>query len=714
MAISFNNLRNINDTNLIPSCYRVTSGGTVFTSLGFSSVDLWPDTGMAVGDYIIWRITHQVNKPRGMRFHVSTAIAAVGLTGVWEYRKADGTWAAFSGLSDATNNFTTAGTNVDVTWTVPTDWGTNGTAINSITGSLWWRFRITGLTSYTEGGRLGNTTPSVTQIYDNAVRIDTNHEYDSGTATSGGSNTITNSGKAYTVNVLMNRIIYIHTGTGSGQAKVIRSNTATVITVHSAWDTTPDSTSQYRICANFEDVYQADVTGGWGVVTKTGSHMYSFNCYLAVQAGAFGDVNTLIEFTSDYYWYTQSAHTNDYQMHLGWRLPIIYGLDKGIWGNTIISNRTTPLDSRSFGFSLATEYAYSAGNRYILRHDYPLGSDTYLRSWFVNYQKYSINDYFEGWRSVTFPKTSPRTEARNVIVAYGYSGIELPSASFDGVKSYYNSSLALYVTQSTSFTFKNFDLGLNNYENTANIFSSIIQFYAYTAINTKYIGFKRIRPLNDSFSATSNGISYPQAELRCLITDEPGNPLPNARIVGKNVDGTILFDVLSGTEKEFLSDQTISSGGSYSLTSQPSAGTRLRLNITNFSDNSSSSSNNARIVLSGTDNDGNAIKELVLLETYGNGTYLTDREFKTINASGVVTVGWTGTLSIDRAGLIYPQAFDFEKWQSNDDITLTVTSYNPITFTISRPGYEPVTIKKNIYESQNWHMALKRSVIKIE
>lgn len=531
MSISFNNLRNINDTNLDPNIYRVTSGGTVYTALAASAVDLWADTGMAVGDYLLWRITNQCNKPRGMRFHVQTAIAAVGFTAVWEYRLSDGTWSSFTGLSDATNTFTTAGTDLDVTWTVPTDWGTNATIIGSYGATLWWRMRITGLTSYTEGGRLGNTTPAVTQIYDNAVRVDSGHYHTQGTATSGNPLTLFDTGKAFTVNSLKWRHIYIHTGTGAGQVRVIRSNTATSIVVFHPWDTNPDATSQYRICANFSDLYDADVAGGWGVITKAGEHSYSFDCYLSIMAGAFGDCLTNVEFIRNYFFYTQEAHTNDYQLHFGWRLPLIYGSDKGVWGNTFIMIRDTPMYTGRCGFGHADSlYVFSAGNRYILRHDLPyVVADGSNRAWFVNRVKYSIDNYFEGWRSVTYPYAS--TESNSDRIVWGYSGVEQPLAKISKLRSYFNQVLALFITTANNFSFEDFELGPTAYESNTSVYSSPIQFYGYTGSNTKLINLKpRLRPMADVFQNVATGSSFTQSRLNLTVLDEQGNLLPGATV----------------------------------------------------------------------------------------------------------------------------------------------------------------------------------------
>lgn len=76
-----------------------------------------------------------------------------------------------------------------------------------------------------------------------------------GTATAGGANTISNSGKNWTVNQWTNYQIRITDGTGAGQIRTIASNTATQITVSSNWGTNPDATSQYSIEGNDDFIY---------------------------------------------------------------------------------------------------------------------------------------------------------------------------------------------------------------------------------------------------------------------------------------------------------------------------------------------------------------------------------------------------------------------------------------------------------------------------
>lgn len=68
-----------------------------------------------------------------------------------------------------------------------------------------------------------------------------------GKATAGAATTMTDGGAAWGTNLLGGMTLEITGGTGSGQTRTISSNTATVITVSSAWGTNPDNTSTYSI-----------------------------------------------------------------------------------------------------------------------------------------------------------------------------------------------------------------------------------------------------------------------------------------------------------------------------------------------------------------------------------------------------------------------------------------------------------------------------------
>ena len=74
-------------------------------------------------------------------------------------------------------------------------------------------------------------------------------EYVSSTATSGAATTLTDTTQSWSTDLWLNKIVKITGGTGVDQSRTIASNTATVLTVSSAWATNPDATSTYKILA---------------------------------------------------------------------------------------------------------------------------------------------------------------------------------------------------------------------------------------------------------------------------------------------------------------------------------------------------------------------------------------------------------------------------------------------------------------------------------
>lgn len=70
---------------------------------------------------------------------------------------------------------------------------------------------------------------------------------DRGKATGGSSTTVSDTGKSWTADRWLGARVQIVEGTGAGQSREITTNSTTTLTVDSAWDTNPDSTSQYVI-----------------------------------------------------------------------------------------------------------------------------------------------------------------------------------------------------------------------------------------------------------------------------------------------------------------------------------------------------------------------------------------------------------------------------------------------------------------------------------
>lgn len=86
---------------------------------------------------------------------------------------------------------------------------------------------------------------------DNGVAV----AFASGTATGGTATTLVNSAKTWTVNRWTSYQVRITGGTGAGQFRTIASNTATTLTVGTAWTVTPDATSVYTIEGNDDFLY---------------------------------------------------------------------------------------------------------------------------------------------------------------------------------------------------------------------------------------------------------------------------------------------------------------------------------------------------------------------------------------------------------------------------------------------------------------------------
>lgn len=87
-------------------------------------------------------------------------------------------------------------------------------------------------------------------------------ELDSGTATSGSALNLVDLGKSWTVNEFVGAAVHLTGGTGAGQVRYVLQNTATTLTMTSAWGTNPDGTTTYAIL-------QSEVNGTAGIRVTT-------------------------------------------------------------------------------------------------------------------------------------------------------------------------------------------------------------------------------------------------------------------------------------------------------------------------------------------------------------------------------------------------------------------------------------------------------------
>lgn len=110
----------------------------------------------------------------------------------------------------------------------------------------------------------------------------------SGTATAGASTTLTNGAKAWATNMWANYQIRITAGTGKGQIRPIASNTATVITVVSAWTVNPDATSVYAIEGNDDQFFLFGNNAVTAYKYTVSTNTWATPAPTAARAGAFG------------------------------------------------------------------------------------------------------------------------------------------------------------------------------------------------------------------------------------------------------------------------------------------------------------------------------------------------------------------------------------------------------------------------------------------
>lgn len=143
------------------NCYRIfrtTGGGVTFSANLVGAVfDYFTDTAV-VNDAIYFSQASLLNAMANLKVNVGTAIAGTGITGVWEYKSGDGTvWETCHDLTDPTNGFTVTGA---ATIIFPLQAGaTYSLALNGVSSYCWVRYRLTAITTLTEGGANQTTIP---------------------------------------------------------------------------------------------------------------------------------------------------------------------------------------------------------------------------------------------------------------------------------------------------------------------------------------------------------------------------------------------------------------------------------------------------------------------------------------------------------------------------------------------------------------------------
>ena len=184
-------------------------------------------------------------------------------------------------------------------------------------------------------GAVGSVTAAVTlSAGDSPV-------FYSGTATAGGSTTLTDSGQTWTVNGLAGCAVKLTSGTGAHQARVVVSNTATALTVDRAWTTTPDATSVYTVLATDAPKTDSSLQVTAGSISGV-TFPANFSALGISAGGHISNVDTLTTYTGD------TPQTGDSFVRIGATgsgltslAPAATALSTAQWTNTLATNLGT-------------------------------------------------------------------------------------------------------------------------------------------------------------------------------------------------------------------------------------------------------------------------------------------------------------------------------------------------------------------------------------
>ncbi len=195
----------------------------------------------------------------GDTIQIEVFAAGCSLNGHWGEVYVDGFGASFPGVSVAKTAPSLANVDTDLTYNFLVKNNTGGAAPNVVVDEVlpadttFVSINAPGATCTTPpvGGtgtvscNFGFMNNGASASFQVTVHVYTPDS--KGTATAGTATTLSDSAKAWTPNAWVGRSVYITGGTGSGQQRVIGSNTANQLTVSNAWTTIPNTTSTYAV-----------------------------------------------------------------------------------------------------------------------------------------------------------------------------------------------------------------------------------------------------------------------------------------------------------------------------------------------------------------------------------------------------------------------------------------------------------------------------------
>lgn len=226
--------------------------------------------------------------------------------------------------------------------------------------------------------------------------VDSNYvPFATGTTTSGGVNTLTNSTKNWTVNQWTNYQIRISSGTGAGQIRTIASNTTTTITVSTNWAIQPDSTSNYSIEGNDDFLYYM----GNNAVTLF-RYSISTNTWTSLSPGVARAAAPGAGMSGHWIWNASTGEwTSENAILNGRRLYSFRGA-----GGAILDYYDIPSNTwvNALSYAPATE-TFTTGTKWVYSNNFIYGQKDATGRWF----RYNvITGDQDGWNTFLYPNST--------------------------------------------------------------------------------------------------------------------------------------------------------------------------------------------------------------------------------------------------------------------------------------------------------------------
>ena len=595
---------------------------TVYAGGADRNFDLFTDTA-AVGDAVVFGAYQLYGQFNELRLNIDVALAATSITGVWEYADTN------SGFSNY----------AAITWT----------ALSGVTD---------GTNSFQNTGS-NSVTFTVPDNWANFVQPD--------------------STTASYYNWYIRFRITAITGVTEG-GHVLNANDSASVKYYAIH---PDNSYTSSAPLTFQAIYDADVVGGWGVVTKNGSS-YSFNADLTSWYNIYlSTKQETITFLNNKALRLRTG--NGWELHAG----EIYSGDKVKNGSTFIFLGKA-VSYPSNNVLAASSEVYNTQ----FRHDKNgvAGSSTYFNGYWgmglgSNSSQKIADVYIENFRNLAIKVTS------NVGKDIKFFGgkIEPPGGIVDNVTCFGGNYSVRTAADNKGHYIHNSDFSGAVVACVNPWYASDSDGWVMDFVNCKWGIFtdtNRVRWTFPNPVTYSNAVAYETYSVLLKILDEKGNAIQNASVGIYNNVGTEIFNY------------TTNSDGVAGVDS----GTATSATVNTITDTAKSWST-----------DQWWFRELLITGGTGVGAR---RIVKKGNTATVVTSHFNYEVTPDNTSrYIFIPYVQVKKYiptaYTAGDRLSTVTDYNPFTLIVKKTGYETLKQAITITSGIDWSIKLKRSRLEI-